>query len=341
LTDTSILRSDPPAVNSASKSSVAETHATGDLLAADMAAVERTIHETLRSREPRLTEIGLYLIGAGGKRIRPLVAMAVFRGCGGEDARDMVDLGAALELIHSATLLHDDIIDAGEIRRGRASAYLKFGAADTLVAGDFLFSKAFEICGRFEETIVRWASDACIALTEGEIMQGRLRRNPDVTVDEYYEIIGRKTACLFQAGARIAAHVAGAERKVVEELGRSGNAIGMAFQLIDDLLDVEGDSATTGKPVGIDLRDGNPSLPIVLALPTSPTLARVWRNAESGDGDIDAALAEIRASGAIARVRQEAIGYTASAASSLASLPATPYRDFLEALIGELRDRVC
>src|SRR4029077_13930400 len=104
-----------------------------------------------------------------------------------------------------------DIIDAGEIRRGRPSAYRKFGASDTLVAGDFLFSKAFEICARFEETIVRAASEACIALTEGEIMQGRLRRNPNVTVAEYHEIISRKTACLFRAGARIAAYVAGAE----------------------------------------------------------------------------------------------------------------------------------
>ena len=327
-------------MKSATKSSVAETHATGDLLAADMAAVERTIHETLQSREPRLSEIGLYLIGGGGKRIRPLVAMAVFRACGGEDSRDMVDLGAALELIHSATLLHDDIIDAGEIRRGRASAYLKYGAADTLVAGDFLFSKAFEICARFEETIVRWASEACIALTEGEIMQGRLRRNPDVTIAEYYEIIARKTASLFRAGARIAAHVAGADRKVVEELGRAGNAIGMAFQLIDDLLDVSGDSAQTGKPVGIDLRDGNPSLPIVLALPTSPALAAAWRDDSLTDDALERALAEIRESGALERVRREASGYTESAAASLASLPATPYRDFLEALIAELRDRV-
>lgn len=327
-------------MKSASKSFVAETHAAGDLLGAEMAEVERTIHASLASREPRLSEIGLYLIGAGGKRIRPLVAMAVFRACGGNDPRDMIDLGAALELIHSATLLHDDIIDAGEIRRGRASAYLKFGAADTLVAGDFLFSKAFEICGRFEDTIVRWAAEACVALTEGEIMQARLRRNADVTVAEYDEIIRRKTACLFRAGARIAAHVAGAESSLIEKLGQGGEAIGMAFQLIDDLLDVIGDPTQTGKPVGIDLRDGNPSLPIVLALPTSPLLARAWRAESVTDGEIDAAVAEIRTSGALERVREQALDYTRSAATSLASLPDTPYRDFLEALIGELRDRV-
>jgi octaprenyl-diphosphate synthase len=330
----------PARVNSATKSALAETHATGDLLAADMAAVERKIHETLRSREPRLAEIGLYLIGGGGKRIRPLVAMAVFRACGGEDPRDMIDLGAALELIHSATLLHDDIIDAGDVRRGRPSAYRKFGAADTLVAGDFLFAKAFEICARFEETVVRWASDACISLTEGEIMQARLRRNPSVTVVEYHEIIERKTASLFRAGARIAAHVAGAPRPLVDELGEGGRSIGMAFQLIDDLLDVAGDTARTGKPVGIDLRDGNPSLPIVLALPAGKSLPRVWRDDGASDEAIAEALGEIRASGALEQVRREAIAYTNAAAGSLASLPPTPYRDFLEALIAELRDRV-
>lgn len=327
-------------MTSAPKSSLAESHAADDLLAADMASVERKIHETIRSREPRLIEIALHLIGAGGKRIRPLVAMSAFRACGGEDPRDMIDLGAALELIHSATLLHDDIIDAGEVRRGRASAYLQFGAADTLVTGDFLFSKAFEICGRFEETIVRWASDACIALTEGEIMQARLRRNAAVSVADYHEIIRRKTASLFQAGARIAARVAGAERGLVEELGRCGSSIGMAFQVIDDLLDVIGDPAQTGKPVGIDLRDGNPSLPIVLALPRSPSLARVWQQLDADEDDIQEGLGEIGQSGVLERVRHEAITYTRNAAASLASLPDTPYRDFLEALIRDLRARV-
>lgn len=327
-------------MNSAPKSSVAESQVPGDLLAADMDLVEQKIHDTIRSREPRLSEIALHLIGAGGKRIRPLVAMSVFRACGGEDPRDMVDLGAALELIHSATLLHDDIIDGGEVRRGRASAHLQYGAADTLVTGDFLFSKAFEICGRFEETIVRWASDACIALTEGEIMQARLRHNPGVSIADYYEIIRRKTASLFQAGARIAARVARADRGLIEQLARCGIAIGMAFQIVDDLLDVVGDSARTGKPVGIDLRDGNPSLPIVLTLADSAPLRGVWRQEDPSEDDIQAGLLEIRKSGAVERAREEAIGYACAAAASLASLPDTPYRDFLGTVIDELRDRV-
>ena len=138
------------------------------------------------SREPRLTTIADYLINAGGKRVRPAVALLVFRACGGHDVTDMVDLSVSLELIHTATLLHDDIIDSNDVRRGQAAAPVRFGIADTLVAGDFLFSRAFEVCGRFEAKVVAWAADACIQLTEGEIMQGRLRRNLAVTDVDYY-----------------------------------------------------------------------------------------------------------------------------------------------------------
>ncbi len=321
----------------ASKSAVAGVPL--DLLASEMAAVEKKLRATLESREPRLSEIGHYLVGAGGKRIRPLVAMTIFRSCGGRDPYDMTDVAVALELIHSATLLHDDIIDGGEVRRGRTSAYVKYGPADTLVAGDFLFSKAFELCGRFEEKIVRWAAEACIALTEGEILQGRLRRNLEITLADYREIIRRKTACLFQQGARVAAHLAGADEKVVETLARCGNAIGMAFQVVDDLLDVAGDPARTGKPVGLDLRDGNPSLPIVLALPRSELLRAVWRTPKPSLADVDAGLAEVRSSGVLEEVREEAVRWAAEAARGLATVEDTPYRDFLESLVGELRDR--
>src|SRR4029077_8394883 len=146
--------------------------------------------------------------------------------------------------------------------------------ADTLVAGDFLFSRAFALCARFEAEGIRWAAEACISLTEGEVMQGRFRHNPAVTLADYLEIIERKTASLFAAGARTAAHLAGAPPLVVEAMASCGRHVGLAFQVSDDLLDVEGQSAVTGKPSGIDLRDGNPSLPIVLALAEDRELAR-------------------------------------------------------------------
>jgi octaprenyl-diphosphate synthase len=309
-----------------------------DLIAPDLARVEDKITHLLVSREPLLSEISLHLIAGGGKRIRPAVALLVFKACGGEDVTDMLDVAVALELIHSATLLHDDIIDGGKTRRGRASAFSRYGLANTLVTGDFLFSKAFELCGRFEEAIVRWAADACISLTEGEVMQGRFRRNPAVTTDDYLEIIARKTASLFSQGARVAAHLAGLGSEGADAMWACGFNIGMAFQIVDDVLDVEGDEDVTGKPVGIDLRDGNPSLPLVLALGDAE-VRRVFTSAEPRDHDIAAALQRVRALGVLTTVRRLAEEYTARARTGLARLPYSAYRQALDGVVTEIEER--
>lgn len=309
------------------------------LIAADLVHVEDKLTDLLASREPLLSEISRHLIGGGGKRVRPAVALLVFKACGGTDVVDMVDVAVALELIHSATLLHDDIIDGGKTRRGRPSAFSRYGLANTLVTGDFLFSKAFELCGRFEERIVRWAADACISLTEGEIMQGRFRRNPTVTIDDYLEIIARKTASLFSQGARVAAHLAGAGEKGAEAMWACGFNIGMAFQVIDDLLDVEGDEELTGKPVGIDLRDGNPSLPLVLALREDAEVRRVFLTPDPADDDIRAALERVRGLGVLPTVRRYAEDYTRRARELLAGLPYSAYRQALDGIITEIEER--
>ena len=309
-----------------------------DLIASDLSRVEDKITRLLVSREPLLSEISLHLIGGGGKRIRPAVALLVFKACGGHDVTDMLDVAVALELIHSATLLHDDIIDDGKTRRGRASAFSRYGLAHTLVTGDFLFSKAFELCGRFEEGIVRWAADACISLTEGEIMQGRFRRNPAVTTDDYLEIIARKTASLFSQGARVAAHLAGAGPEGAEAMWACGFNIGMAFQIVDDLLDVDGDEGVTGKPVGIDLRDGNPSLPLVLAL-TDPEVRRVFMNSQPSEPEIASTLQRVRALGVLATVRRLAEEYTGRARAGLARLPDSEFRQALDDVVTEIEER--
>src|SRR5690242_8790661 len=261
--------------------------------------------------------IARHLVQAGGKRIRPTVVLLVFHAAGGDrpQARrdDAIEAAVALELIHSATLLHDDIIDRGETRRGRPSALRTFGVADTLVAGDFLFSRAFALCARFEAEVIRWAAEACISLTEGEIMQGRFRHNPAVTMADYLEIIERKTASLFAAGARTAAHLAGAPAALVDAMGSCGRHLGLAFQVSDDLLDVEGQPAVTGKPRGIDLRDGNPSLPIVLALAGDGELARLFASDRLLAGDVERGLARIRRAGVVAAVAERAQGHVAAA----------------------------
>jgi octaprenyl-diphosphate synthase len=308
------------------------------LVQSELQSVERRIEEVIRSREPRLTDIADYLINAGGKRVRPAVALLVFRACGGRDISDMVDLSVSLELIHTATLLHDDIIDSNDVRRGRAAAPLRFGVADTLVTGDFLFSRAFEVCGRFEAKIVAWAADSCIQLTEGEIMQGRFRRNPSVCFDDYLEIINRKTASLFAAGSRIAAYLAGMSEAAVAEMDSCGREIGLAFQMIDDVLDVEGDPRKTGKRVGTDLSDGNPSLPIVWALDLPP-VRRAFETAECGDAEIESALRAIRGGNIPNRVRELAVEHARAAVTAVRRLPQSAYRDALEQLVRELVQR--
>jgi len=308
-------------------------------LAEALDMVELRLAERLGSDEPRLTEIASYLVDSGGKRVRPTVTLVIFRACGGGDVRDIVDVAAALELIHSATLLHDDIIDRSETRRGRDSAYRRYGLGDTLVTGDFVFSKAFQLCARFEEKLINWAAEACIKLTEGEVMQARFRKNPAVTVADYLQIIYRKTASIFEQGARTAAYLARAPQATIDAMAECGMNVGMTFQIVDDLLDVDGDAALTGKPVGIDLREGNPSLPIVLALAKAPEVARVFQLPAPTDADVDSALAALRASGVIDEVRRMALDYGRRARAGIADLAPSSDREQLLEMVDQLIDR--
>src|ERR1051325_4310936 len=212
--------------------------------------VEENLARAIRSREQDLTDISAHLILSGGKRVRPMVTLLAYFAFGGERTQDIVDIATAIELIHTATLLHDDIIDGAATRRGKESAFKKFGLKSTLVAGDFFFIKAFEFAGKFDETVVQWTADACTLLTEGEILQGFFNRNRDVKIDDYFEIVKRKTASLFQTGAKIGVYQAGAGRALVEEMDRYGLNLGIAFQMIDDVLDVVGHKELLGKPTG-------------------------------------------------------------------------------------------
>jgi octaprenyl-diphosphate synthase len=301
--------------------------------------VEQRLTALLRSREPRLTDIASYLIGAGGKRVRPAVTLLLFRACGGTEVADIVDVAVALELIHSASLLHDDIIDGNEVRRGRDSARRKYGVPETLVTGDFLFSRAFQICGRFDAQLIDWAAEACVALTEGEIMQGRYRRNPSVTFDDYLEIITRKTASLFEVGARTAAHLAKATDTVVAAIAACGRAVGVTFQMVDDVLDVTAREATLGKPVGIDVREGNPSLPLVLAMADDDEIRRLFAQPALSEGEVSAVLGRLRRSPVIERGLALARDHARIARDSLLVVDDSPYRQHLLALIDQLVER--
>jgi len=211
----------------------------------------------------------LHVIDAGGKRIRPTVTILAYRSLGGSDVSKIVDIAAGFELIHSATLIHDDINDGGSTRRGRETVFKKYGLHDAIVTGDFLFSQAFRIGGVFDRTVVQTTADACAALAEGEILQNRYRHRQDLNVDTYLEVAERKTAEPIKAGAMVGAYLAGGSPEAIQSLGAYGQDLGIAFQIVDDILDFTGDEKKTGKMVGNDLKEGNLTLPSLLAIKNS------------------------------------------------------------------------
>ena len=308
----------------------------------DLARVERRLGCELVSREPRITAIAEHLVGAGGKRVRPLILLLVAHAAteGPLARRDhVVEVAVALELIHSASLLHDDIIDDGQTRRGRPSALARFGLGATLVTGDFLFCRGLGICARVDACVMRWVADLCVALTEGEMLQARFRHDPRVAAADCIEIIDRKTASLFATSARIATHLAGADPALVAAMHACGMHLGRAFQLKDDLLDIEGATVCTGKPHGVDLRDGNPSLPIVLALDRDPEVRRIFVLQQPTAMDVEQGLAHIRRTGVLHEVAERARDELETARAALTVLPASPCRGTLDAVLRNLGAR--
>lgn len=308
----------------------------------ELSMVADLLQESVASQERLLTEIASYVIEAGGKRIRPAVTILSFYAVGGKDVEKAVQIAAALELVHNATLLHDDINDGGTYRRGRLAAYKKFGLQNALVTGDFLFTKAFAIGGKFDPRIVDITADACVSLAEGEIRQKNHARDLSMTEEDYLEIIQRKTAWFMAAGAKIGALLGGAPLPQVAALGQYGTDLGMAFQIVDDILDVVGDADRLGKPTGTDIREGNVTLLLLHALDNGggrEELVRIVKKPEKSAGEVDRALEIIAASGAVEAARKRATAFAESAKESLALLPRTPAKLELLRLVDFVLDR--
>jgi octaprenyl-diphosphate synthase len=306
----------------------------------ELQLVEENLARAIGSRERDLTDISAHLIHGGGKRVRPMVTLLAYFAFGGQRTRDIVDIATAIELIHTATLLHDDIIDGADTRRGKISAFKKFGLKSTLVAGDFLFIKAFEFAGKFDETVVQWTADACTLLTEGEILQGRFNRNRSITLEDYVEIVKRKTASLFNTGAKVGAYLAGARPSLLDETERYGLNMGIAFQMVDDILDVVGNANLLGKPTGMDLRDGNPALPIILAMNAGDTVVRqAFECSKPTEDQIAAALTAIKSGAAIQEAKLLSKRYAREALQSVKKLPPSLHRNGLKTLVQLIVDR--
>ncbi len=226
----------------------------------DLAAIDQRIQQVLGSTYPRLTEAASYAVSAGGKRVRPLLMAATARALGLESVRPIGALAAAFQLIHTATLVHDDVIDHAELRRGRPSVPRAFGLPSAIVTGDYLFVRAFELAAEYPRSIILRCGESCAALVEGEVLQDAGRFDLTTGPEHYYRVIERKTAAIVAAALASVAEIAGAPAEVRDACETYGRSLGIAFQIRDDLLDVYGDPDLLGKPRYTDLREGNPTL---------------------------------------------------------------------------------
>lgn len=289
----------------------------------DLRPVQEKILSCFASDAPRLTEISEYLYRLGGKRVRPVLAILcekLFRIP--QPSQQLVEAAAGIELIHMATLLHDDIIDQSPTRRHQQSAYLRFGAPSTLLAGDFLLVKAFGLCAQLDPFIISATEDACIALTEGEELEGHLIPGREVTLDSYEDVIDKKTASLFSLSAAVGAFCSGTSSENVELLRNFGQSAGLLFQMVDDILDVTADEDLLGKPTGTDLRQKTPSLVNVLWLESGDRKAKeFFEQEEITDEEAKRAAHYLKNSGIIAECFRLAEKKARAAEECLSKLP--------------------
>ncbi len=307
-------------------------------LAEDMARVDALIHDRMSSQHaPRIPQVTAHLIDAGGKRLRPMLTLAAARLCGYEGPYH-VHLAATVEFIHTATLLHDDVVDESAQRRGRPTANLLWDNKSSVLVGDYLFARSFQLMvepGNLR--VLDILANASATIAEGEVLQ--LTAAQDLRTDEdiYLKVIRGKTAALFSAATESGAVIAGAPEAHVAGLRDYGDALGIAFQIADDILDYGGTSAAIGKNTGDDFRERKLTLPVIRAVAAATPQERAFwsRTIEKGDqrpGDLDEALALLDRHGALASTRATALGWADRAKAALAALPASDLRDMLSDL---------
>jgi octaprenyl-diphosphate synthase len=302
------------------------------LIAADMREVDGVIRRRLASEVVLINQIAEYIIGAGGKRMRPMLVIMFARALGFRGP-EQHELAATVEFIHTATLLHDDVVDESSLRRGRATANALFGNAASVLVGDFLYSRAFQMMVSVNRMrVLEVLADATNVIAEGEVLQLMNMHDPDIAVADYLRVIRFKTAKLFEASARLGAVLAEAPRTVEEACAAYGRSLGTAFQLVDDLLDYEGNTSELGKNVGDDLREGKPTLPLLIAMERGSAEDQTLIRHAIEHGEV-ARLAEIvdivRRTGAIAATREAARREAGLAAAQLAEVPPSEYREAL------------
>lgn len=297
-----------------------------------MAQVDGVIAERLTSDVALVNQIGQYIVSAGGKRIRPRLVL-LFANALGHSGPAQLTLAATVEFIHTATLLHDDVVDESSLRRGRQTANAAFGNAASVLVGDFLYSRAFQMMVSVGDIrVLQVLAEATNVIAEGEVLQLMNMHDPDLTVEDYLRVIRFKTAKLFEASARLGAVLGGADATLEESCADYGRCLGTAFQLVDDLLDYEGDTASLGKNVGDDLREGKPTLPLLLAMERGTAEERqlIRRAIEEGEEKrLAEIIAVVRRTGALDATRSAAQREADKARSRALALPPSRAREAL------------
>jgi octaprenyl-diphosphate synthase len=301
-------------------------------LGADLSEVDRVIRARLRSEVALISTVADYIIAAGGKRMRPVLLLLVARALGYSGSHHHL-LAAVVEFIHTATLLHDDVVDESELRRGRKTANAVFGNAASVLVGDFLYSRAFQMMVEpGDMRVMEVLSDATNVIAEGEVLQLLNCNDPDVDEARYLQVIRYKTAKLFEAAARLGAILCKAPTEIEEACAEYGRRMGTAFQLIDDALDYDGLTGEIGKNVGDDLREGKPTLPLIHAMTHGTGDERTMIREAITQGHTDRfaeIMAAIHRTGALQFTRERAADEARAAAQAASLLPASPYRETL------------
>jgi octaprenyl-diphosphate synthase len=312
------------------------------LASADMQAVNALIRTRLASDVVLVNQVAEHIVGGGGKRLRPLLHLVAAEAAGYR-GRDHITLAAVIEFIHTATLLHDDVVDESDLRRGRKTANAVWGNAASVLVGDFLYSRSFQMMVELDRMrVMQILADTTNLIAEGEVLQLLHIGNPDTDETAYLKVIERKTAVLFAAATRLGAVLAGLSRENEESLARYGLDLGFAFQIADDVLDYVSDAGTLGKNIGDDLAEGKPTLPLIYAIEKSaPAEADALKRAIT-NGGLDAlpdVLAAIRTTGSLDRARDRALGFARSARDALSVLAPSRARDALTMVADYAIDR--
>jgi geranylgeranyl pyrophosphate synthase len=311
-----------------------------DIIQAEMTAVEETLTSVINSDVEILYEASQHIVSSGGKRIRPRVTLLAYLAAGGQDAMSAVNLASALEMVHTATLVHDDINDHSLLRRGKITVHARWGRTFALLAGDYLFTKVYELMAPYGDFYNVVMADACVKLVEGETLQAIAAKAGEMDRNTYKKIISRKTASLFEAAARMGAKLAGAGETLVENLAAYGYNLGLTFQIVDDILDIIGDPETMGKPVGADLAQGRG----VMAAQNGGKSGSFSHDRQGTttiieDDPIQKMMTSLRESGAVEIARLQAIEMADRARTALKTVPPSPAQAELANLIELVLER--